>query len=74
MLAGNQIVLQDIGVQSARFLALPENGATREDRDAFFAGLRPGPTQQHGQDRLATAFHSYLAAYDSKDLNANAKP
>ena len=70
VLAGNQIVLQDIGEQSARFLELLENGATPEARDAFFAGLRPGPTQQHGQDRLATAFHSYLAAYDTNDLDA----
>ena len=65
MLRGNQIVLQDIGEQSARFLELLENGATSDGRKAFFAGLRPGPSEQHGQDRLATAFHSYLAAFDS---------
>ena len=68
MLAGNQTVLQDIGEQSARFLELLKNGATTEGRTAFFAGLRPGPTEQHGQDRLATAFRSYLAAFDSSDL------
>jgi hypothetical protein len=64
MLQGNRIVIQEIGEQSARFLELLEN----EGREAFFAGLRTGPTQHHGQDRLATAFRSYLAAYDSKDL------
>jgi hypothetical protein len=69
MLQGNQIVIQDIGEQSARFLALLENGATTEGREAFFAGLRTGPTERHGQDRLATAFRSYLAAYDSNDLD-----
>ena len=70
VLAGNQIVLQDIGEQSARFLQLLENGASPEAREAFFAGLRPGPTEHQGQDRLATAFHSYLTAYDSNDLDA----
>jgi hypothetical protein len=70
VLKGNQIVLQDIGEQSARLLELLENGATSEGRTAFFAGLRPGSTEQHGQDRLATAFRSYLAAYDSNDLEA----
>ncbi len=35
---------------------------------AFFAGLRAGPTEREGQDRLATAFHSYLGAFDSNDL------
>lgn len=70
VLEGNQIVLRDIGEQSARFLELLENGAAPEARDAFFAGLRPGPTGSHGQDRLATAFHSYLAAYDADDLEA----
>jgi hypothetical protein len=70
ILLGNQIVLQDIGEQSARFLMLLENGATSEGREAFFAAMRPGPTESHGQDRLATAFHSYLAAFDSNDLDA----
>jgi hypothetical protein len=70
MLRGNQIVIQDIGKQSARFLELLENGATSEGREAFFAGLRAGPTERDGQDRLATAFRSYLAAFDSNDLEA----
>lgn len=70
VLQGNQIVIRDIGEQSARFLELLENGATNEGREAFFAGLRPGPTERHGQDRLATAFRSYLTAFDSKDLEA----
>jgi hypothetical protein len=68
VLAGNRIVLQDIGNQSARFLELLENGASSEDRKAFFAGLRSGQTEQGGQDRLATAFHSYLTAFDANDV------
>lgn len=70
VLQGNQIVLKDIGEQSVRFLELLELGATSEGREAFFAGLRPGPTQRHGQDRLATAFRSYLAAFDTNDVEA----
>jgi hypothetical protein len=70
MLCGNRTVIQDIGEQSARFLCLLENGATSVGREAFFAGLSTGPTERHGQDRLATAFHCYLAAFDSNDLEA----
>jgi hypothetical protein len=70
VLQGNQVVIQDIGKQSARFLELLESGATRAGREAFFAGLRVGPTERHGQDRLATAFRSYLVAFDSNDLQA----
>jgi hypothetical protein len=70
MLRGNQIVIQDIGEHSARFLELLENGATSAGRDAFFAGLRAGSSERHGQDRLATAFRCYLAAFDSNDLEA----
>ena len=68
MLLGNQTVMEDIGEQSARFLELLEDGATSEGREVFFEGLRAGPTEQHGQDRLAIAFRSYLAAFDSNDL------
>ena len=63
-------MLQDIGEQSARFLELLEEGAGSEGRAAFFAGLRAGTTERHGQDRLASAFRSYLAAFDSNDLEA----
>ncbi len=46
-----------------------ENGAKGEARAAFFAGLRTGPTEQLGQDRLARAFRFYLAAFDSEDVD-----
>ena len=70
VLRGNRIVIQDIGEQTARFLELLERGATSEGRATFFSGLKPGPTERGGQDRLATAFRSYLAAFDAKDLEA----
>ncbi len=68
ILMGNRIVLKDIGEQTARFLELLERGATEDARAVFFAGMRPGATQQEGQDRLAVAFRCYLAALDSHDL------
>jgi hypothetical protein len=70
MLLGNQIVIQDIGEQTARFLSLLESGAVGEGRNAFFAGLRTGSTERHGQDRLAAAFRCYLAAFDTDNLEA----
>jgi hypothetical protein len=70
VLRGNQIVIRDIGEQSARFLELLESGAAKEDREKFSAGLRPGPTERHGQDRLTNAFRFYLAALDDHSLEA----
>jgi hypothetical protein len=68
VLEGNRTVLADIGEQSARFLELLESRAPSDGRRAFFAGLRLGPSEEHGQDRLAFAFRSYLTAFDSTDL------
>jgi hypothetical protein len=68
ILLGNQTVLRDIGEQSARFLELLEEGATHEGRERFFVGLRPGATEEHGQDRLAAAFRFYLAAFEANTL------
>jgi hypothetical protein len=70
MLQGNRTVMRDIGVQSSRFLKLLKDGATSNGREAFFSSLRSGPTERHGQDRLATAFRRYLAAFDTNDLEA----
>lgn len=67
ILQGNQVVILDIGKQSARFLEMLEDGATSDGRCRFFAGLRAGPTERHGQDRLAQAFHLYLLAFDARD-------
>jgi hypothetical protein len=68
ILEGNQTVLKDIGEQSAHFVELLENGASIRDRKAFVAGLCPGSTELRGQDRLASAFHSYLSAFDTTDV------
>lgn len=68
VLDGNRLVLRDIGAQSARFLEMLERGATSHDRRRFFEGLRPGRTEDGGQDRLASAFASYLQALDASDL------
>ena len=68
ILSGNQIVLRDIGEQSAKFLELLESGASTERRELFFSEMRPGSTEEHGQDRLAGAFRSYLKAFDSADM------
>lgn len=70
VLRGNQVVIRDIGKQSARFLELIGNGALVRDREIFFAGLQNGPTEFHGQDRLITAYRSYLAALDCADLES----
>jgi hypothetical protein len=61
VLEGNRTVLEDIGAQTARFIeafAAPGGG----DLDRFLAGLRPGPTESGGQERLATAFRHYHTA------------
>jgi hypothetical protein len=68
VLEGNRTVLEDIGTQSARFLQLLQDGASYVRRREFFAGLRPGRSEDYGQDRLAKAFASYLSAVDSHDL------
>jgi hypothetical protein len=70
VLQGNRVVIQDIGTQSARFLELLESDCTSEKRAIFFRELRPGRTEEVGQERLATAFRSYLAALDSSDPEA----
>lgn len=67
ILDGNRFVLRDIGEQSARFLDMLEDGAPEEGRSRFFEGLRPGSTEAGGQDRLRSAFASYLRAWDAQD-------
>jgi hypothetical protein len=68
VLQGNQAVIQDIGTQTARFLDLLEDPTNHRQRGLFFAGVRPGPTEQHGQDRLTTAFRLYLDSLDAVGL------
>lgn len=70
ILTGNRIVLEDIGGQTARFVALFHD-KSEEDADAlkaFLAELRPGKTASGGQDLLRQAFTQYYIARYAKDL------
>lgn len=63
ILAGNRTVLEDIGLQSARFidwLAQPEPAPLAD----FLAGLPAGPA---GADLLRQAFAQYFEAYKAPD-------
>jgi hypothetical protein len=70
ILEGNRIVLEDIGKQTARFVALfhDKNEEDARTLDAFLAELRPGETASGGQDLLRRAFTQYHAARYAKDL------
>lgn len=70
ILTGNRIVLEDIGKQTARFVALFHD-KDEEDADSlksFLAGLRPGETASGGQDLLHRAFTQYYIARYATDL------
>lgn len=70
VLEGNRIVLEDIGKQTARFVALfhrkPE--ADSASLEAFLAELRRGETASGGQDLLRRAFTNYYTARYTDDL------
>jgi hypothetical protein len=70
ILTGNRIVLEDIGRQTARFVALFHDKAADDaaSLDAFLAGLRPGDTASGGQELLRRAFTQYYAARRAEDL------
>ncbi|AII52829.1 hypothetical protein [Hymenobacter sp. APR13] len=64
ILAGNRTVLEDIGLQTVRFLrwlaqAAPTHPAAIAD---FLANLRPGPVGQQNQELLRQAFSQYYIA------------
>jgi hypothetical protein len=61
---GNATVLEDIGRQSARFLATVHDGGGLEE---FLAGLRPGPARSGGQDLLRGAYRHYRDASREAD-------
>lgn len=63
ILGGNKLVLEDIGLQSAKFIGEFEaNGRISEH---FFEGLRAGPAEKGGQDLLISAFKLYAQAAKS---------
>jgi hypothetical protein len=70
ILTGNRIVLEDIGKQTARFVALFHD---KDEEDAgalkaFLAELRRGETADGGQELLHQAFTQYYLARYTKDL------
>lgn len=70
ILTGNRIVLEDIGKQTARFVALfhDKNEEDANSLKAFLAELRPGETASGGQDLLRQAFTQYYIARFATDL------
>ncbi len=70
ILEGNRIVLEDIGKQTARFIALfhDKNEEDTKSLDTFLAELRTGETASGGQDLLRQAFTQYYIARYAKDL------
>lgn len=70
ILEGNRIVLEDIGMQTARFVALFHDKAEEDSKalQDFLSGLRLGETADGGQDLLRRAFTNYYIARYAKDL------
>jgi hypothetical protein len=71
MLRGNRTVLEDIGGETARFLAWYHGGATAEPGafERFLDGFRPGGAGDGGQDLLRRAFTNYYRAALTGRLN-----
>jgi hypothetical protein len=61
---GNATVLDDIGRQSARFLAVADDDVAFS---AFLGQLRPGPPESGGQDLLHGAYRHYREASRATD-------
>lgn len=72
---GNRKVYAELGPVFARFIAaLSENGETPDDRIASFAeSLRPGATEENGQQLLKEAFSHYDEARRTADEKAKAE-
>jgi hypothetical protein len=70
ILTGNRIVLEDVGRQTARFVALFHDKSEGDPGalEQFLAGLRPGDTASGGQDLLRRAFAQYYVACYAEDL------
>ena len=67
VLAGNRIVLEDIGQVTARFVARFQDrpALNPEELDQFLLTLRPERTESGGQALLSRAFlHYYQASYE----------
>lgn len=63
ILWGNRTVLEDIGGQTARFVDTFESQPlTPESVERFAEGMKPGRTEEGGQDLLKRAFRAYGVA------------
>jgi len=64
VLAGNRTVLEDIGLQTVRFLHWLQQAAPTQPADIadFLKGLRPGPVGEANQELLRQAFAQFYAA------------
>jgi hypothetical protein len=69
ILEGNRIVLEDIGKQTARFVAMfhGKSKADPHSLEGFLAELRTGDTESGGQDLLRQAFTNYYTARYAAD-------
>ncbi|GAB2952616.1 hypothetical protein GCM10027048_17240 [Hymenobacter coalescens] len=70
ILAGNRTVLEDIGLQTARFVARfssPDTLTTAAEND-FLAHLRSGSAEKGGQELLRQAFSQYFTAARATDV------
>ena len=70
ILEGNRIVLEDIGKQTARFVAMFHDKKEKDPGvlERFLSEFRPGETASGGQDLLRQAFNHYYIARYAKDL------
>jgi hypothetical protein len=71
ILAGNQTVLDDIGVATGRFVATFYGHASPEPErlEGFIQTLRPGKSETGGQELLSRAFVQYYQARYERDLD-----
>lgn len=69
VLAGNRLVLDDIGRQTARFVETFRPGERIDDArlEAFLDGLKPGAPELGGQDLLRDAFRLYARAANATE-------
>lgn len=70
VLAGNRTVLEDIGLQTVRFLEWLAKAAAMPPADIalFLQELHPGPVGEQNQELLRQAFAQYYSAYQASSI------
>ena len=70
ILEGNRTVLEDIGLQTARFIARFHSQTESDPHSLteFLSQMRSGDTATGGQELLRRAFTGYHSARDARDL------